>query len=242
MPLQMWGWKKQMLTAVDSKGEKAETECRYTGGETEEHLWMKKSLFQEFSNTNLYKYIELEYRVEGRIADIYLVNRLGRKVAVECQVSNLDITEFRKKTAFYSYKGIYTIWIFGGNIDLDRRLIKLVHTNGSRLSYQSSETERKCHRWYYGRIYYFYNDKIYAVHFHPIENWSPSSCDECLEQAQCQYPVPSDCPKYKPGYFHRPSAQREISIYPVDNLRLVCIDRKDKLRIAKFNEPAWWKI
>lgn len=218
----------------------AETKCQYTVGETEEHLWMKKFLYQEFSKSDFYKDIELEYKVNSQIADIHLVNRLDKRIVVECQVSNLDIAEFRKKTAYYSYQGVYTVWVFSGNNELDRRLIKLVHTNGSRLNYTSGEVERKCHRWYYGRIYYFYNDRIYAVHFYPIESWIPSSCDECLEQAECK--DTSQCPKYKAGYFHRPQALREISIHPINNLRLVCIDRKDKLRIAKFNEPTWWKV
>lgn len=215
-----------MLTVVNDKREKT----------------VENFLYQEFSNSNLYKDIQLEYRVEDQIADIYLVNKLDKRIVIECQVSNLDIAEFRKKTAYYSYQGIYTIWIFSGKSELDRCLIKLVHTNGSRLNYTSSEVERKCHRWYYGRIYYFYNERIYAVHFHPIESWVPSSCDECLGQAQCPYTDPAKCPRYKTGYFRRPEALREISIYPVSNLRLVCIDRKDKLRIAKFNEPTWWKI
>lgn len=220
----------------------AETKCLYTVGETEEHLWMKKFLYQEFSKVNFYKDIELEYKVGNQISDIYLVNGQDKKISVECQVSSLDIAEFRKKTAYYSYQGIYTLWIFSGNSELDKRLIKLVHTKGARLNYTSSEVERKCHRWYYGRIYYFYNDKIYAVHFHPVEKWVPSSCDECLEQSRCPYPDPTQCPKYKTGYFCRPQALREVSVYPVNNLRLVCTDRKDRLRIAKFNEPTWWKV
>lgn len=220
----------------------AETQCQYKINETEEHLWMEKKLYQKFVNSNLYKDAELEYRIGNQIADIYLINGNNRKIAVECQISNLDIAEFRRKTAYYSYQGIYSLWIFSGNSELEKRFIKLVHTRGSKLNYTSTEVDLKCHRWYYGRFYYFYNDNVYAIHFHPIENWVPSSCDECIEQPHCSYRDPAQCVKYKPGYFRRPRALREVSIYPVNNMKLVCIDRKDKLRIAKFNEPAWWKI
>lgn len=220
----------------------AETKCQYGTGETEEHLLMKKSLYQKFLKTNLYKEVQLEHRLGEQVADIHLLNGQNKKIVAECQVSDLDIAEFKKKTASYSYQGIYTLWIFSGNTELDKRLIKLIHTNGSKLNYTSSEVERKCHRWYYGRIYYFYNDCIYAIHFHPVERWVPSSCDECLEQTNCPYPEPKKCPKYRTGYFHKPQTLREISIYPINSLRLVCIDRKDKLRIAKFNEPHWWHI
>lgn len=221
----------------------AENGCRHGAPETELHLWMKKCLYQRFSKTSLYQEVKLEYRIGDCIADIYLKNMRKQEIAIECQTSSLDITEFRRKTAYYSYRGIYTLWLFSGNIELDKRMVKLVHSHGSRLNYSADEVERKCHRWFYGRIYYFYNDKIYAIHFHPIERWVPSSCDECLEQTlKCPYPEPTKCPKYRPGYFRRPKALMEISIYPIIQPRLMCVDRKDKLRIAKFNEPAWWKV
>ena len=220
----------------------AESTCQYDKLETELHLWMKKFLYQKFSKSALYKKIRLEYRIGDCIADLCLVNMRNYQIAIECQVSSLDIAEFKRKTVYYSYRGIYTLWLFSGNHELDKRLAKLVHSHGSRLSYSTDEVERKCHRWFYGRIYYFYNDKIYAIHFYPVEHWVPSSCDECLEQAICTYPDPTQCPKYKPGYFRRPKTLREISVYPAVQPRLVCVDRKDKLRIARFNEPTWWKI
>lgn len=219
-----------------------ETECGYMAGETEEHLWMKMYLYEEFSKSNLFKKIEPEYRIEDRISDIYLVNKQDKQIAVECQISNLDINEFRKKTAYYSYKGIYSLWIFSENNELDKRLIRLVNTNGSRLNYTPSEIEKRCHRWFYGRFYYFYNDKIYAIHLHPIEKWVPSSCEECLDEPSCTNKNQGECAKYSPGYFYRAKESREVSIYSVNNFRMMCVDRKDKLRIAKFNEPVWWKI
>lgn len=224
----------------------AEGTCEYIANETEQHLWMKQYFYNELSKSNLYKKIELEYRVGDKIADLYIINAQDKHVAIECQVSNLDIAEFRKKIAYYSYKGIYSLWVFSGDSELDKRFIKLVNTRGSRLNYKSSEVERRCHRWYYGRFYYFYNDKIYAVHLHPVERWIPSSCEECLNEPACpRKDVPksaAQCDKYTSGYFVRPKELREISIYPVDNLKLACVDRKDRLRIAKFNEPAWWMI
>lgn len=220
----------------------AENGCWHGAPETELHLWIKKYLYQKFLGSSLYQEVKLEYKIGDRIADIYLKNMRRQEIAVECQTSGLDITEFRRKTAYYSYRGIYTLWLFSGNTELDKRMVKLVHSHGSRLNYSTDEVGRKCHRWFYGRFYYFYNNRIFAVHLHPIERWVPSSCDECLQQARCPYAKPAKCPKYRTGYFRRPKTLREISIYPVVQSKLMCIDRKDKLRIAKFNEPAWWKI
>jgi len=203
---------------------------------------MKKVIYQTLVNSALCKDIAIEYPIGDRIADIFLKNSQGKEVAIECPSSSLDILEFRKKIAYYSYKGIYGLWIFSGNTELDKRLVKLVHARGARLYYKSTELERRCHKWYYGRFYYFYNNTVYAVHLHPIEKWVASSCDECIDESRCEYPERADCPKYSEGHFQKPKELREISIYPVTNFRLMCVDRKDKLRIAKFNEPTWWKV
>jgi competence CoiA-like predicted nuclease len=210
--------------------------------ETQGHLYAKNILYEKFLQSGFYKDTELEYRAEERIVDIFLTNLQGKCIAVECQASDIDITEFRKKTAYYSYKGIYCLWVFLGNPELDKRLLRLVNTKGSRLNFLPGEVEKKCHRWYYGRFYYFYNDKIYSIHFHPLEKWRPSSCEECLDEPRCIYKDKSQCSRYAPGYFIRNKKSVEISICPVDNMKLFCVDRKDRLRIAKFNEPSWWRV
>lgn len=220
----------------------AETGCAYSVGETQKHILMKKNIYQILQNSNHYKKIELEYKIDDKIADVYLINRSNKKIAVECQVSPLDIIEFRKKTAYYSYRDVYVLWVFSGNTVLDKLILKLANTKDGRLNYRSTEVERKCHRWYYGRMYYFYNGQIYAIHFYPVERWIPDSCDECLDQVQCRFKNPKECQKYSMGYFNKPKSLKEISICHIKNVKLDCIDRKDRLRIAKFNEPAWWKI
>lgn len=219
-----------------------ESGCCYADGESEEHLLLKESLYHLFRESGLYKEIRLEHRIGNQIADLYLKNRQDKGIAIECQVSDLDIAEFRRRTASYSYKGLYVLWVFAVNTELNKRFLKLVNSRGSRLNYRSAEVERKCHRWFYGRFYYSYNSRIYAVHLHSLKRWIPSSCDECLDQGQCPYPAPAQCPKYRGGYFRKPGSLREISIYPVRNMKLMCIDRKDRLRVAKFNEPSWWKV
>ena len=216
--------------------------CRYCDGETEEHLLLKKMMYYLFRESGLYKEIRLEHRIGNQIADLYLKNNRGRSIAVECQVSDLDIAEFRRRTASYSYKGLYVLWVFAVNTELNKRFLKLIHNRSSRLNYQATEVERKCHRWFYGRFYYSYNERIYAVHLHSVKKWVPSSCDECLDQGQCPYPEPRQCPKYRDGYFRKPGTLREISVHPVNDMKLLCVDRKDRLKIAKFNEPSWWKV
>jgi len=218
-----------------------ESSCQYSTGETELHLRMKRFLCEKFIESCLYKKIELEYKIDKCIADLYLQDKQDREVAIECQVSPLDIDDFRKKTAYYSYRNIYSLWIFSGNKKMDECLPKLAHNYGAKLNYLADEVERKCHRWFYGRIYYFYNDKIYAVHFHPIEKWIPSSCEECRDDIRCPYSDRAKCPKYKPGHFRRPKALREISIHLIIPSRLVCVQRKDRMKIAGFGESNWWK-
>ncbi len=220
----------------------AETQCKYGSNESELHLWVKKSLYQWFSQSSLYKQVSLERQCGDFIADLLLENKRSQKIAVECQVSNIEIDDFRKKTAKYSYQGIFTLWVFAGDARLDKNLLQLVHSPGSRLRFLTDPVQRKCHRWYYGKIYYFYNNNLYAIHFHSQDRWQPGSCEECLRQPNCSYPNPRQCPQYRPGYMRKPKSLREISIYPIDRARLSCILRPDRLRIARFNEPAWWKV
>lgn len=220
----------------------AEAACKYGSQESELHLWLKKNFYQWFTVSSLYKHVDLECRIGDFIADLLLENKRSQRIAVECQCSNIEIDYFRKKTAYYSYQGIFTLWVFAGNALLDKCLVKLVHSPGSRLRYSTDPLQRKCHRWYYGKIYYFYNDNLYAIHFHSQERWQPGSCEECLQQTNCPYPNLRQCPQFRPGYMRKAKSLREISIYPIDQARLICILRPDRLRIARFNEPTWWKV
>src|SRR5690242_4705235 len=63
-------------------------------GETLEHLAMKQWVYDHFSLLDDVSICELEWPLRdiGRRADVYLEGDWGR-VAVECQVSNLDYKE-----------------------------------------------------------------------------------------------------------------------------------------------------
>jgi len=203
---------------------------------------MKNELHDRFCKAALFQDISLEHELGEYKTDIFLKNKRLQSIAVTCHNSSITVAEFRKKTAYYSYQEVFNLWIFTGDVELDKCLIKLIHSPGSRLRYDTNELQRKCHRWYYGKIYYFYRGKIYAIHFHPLTRWQPGSCDECLQQDSCGYVDRRQCPQYREGYFRSSKTLREISVYHVEQLKIMCVLRKDRLRIAKFNEPAWWKI
>lgn len=206
------------------------------------HVEMKHILYNLFKNSGYYKEVKLKYKVRDFTPDIYLVDNRKNQIVVECEENSIGIEEFKRKTAYYSYQGYYVLWVFTPNNVLDNLFLRLVHNPGGRLRYTISEVERRIHKWYYGRVYYLYNEKIYSAHFFPQGVFYPPSCSECIKQSECTYDNKHLCPDYKPGYYKFSRTQREVGIYPVIGGKLVCTTRSDRILIAKFNDPTWWKI
>lgn len=138
--------------------------CTWWEPETEKHLRMKEVMMKLLRRDNKIEVAEFEYKlkyVEGinLYPDIYIFLRNGKRVAVECQVSNKPLQDFILKTERYSSLGIHTLWVFSDDEyhtdDNDERRI-------SNIRLQS-------HYWNFGRIYVLINGNLYAVHFYPVQ-------------------------------------------------------------------------
>jgi len=125
--------------------------------ETKEHIQMKKFFCKFFKLNPL---INLEVNLGFAIPDIYIPKE---KIAIEVQRSELSYKKFIERTENYTKNGIYVLWVF--HEDLVKENV--------------SNTLKKAHEIYYGRIYVFKEwtivhkesqeketkETIYPVHF-----------------------------------------------------------------------------
>lgn len=77
--------------------------------ESQVHYEVKYFLYKSFYN--IYKFVDIEHNLNGRVADLFYINTKGNKTAYEIQKSNLSIEEISARTNFYREKGIYVIWL-----------------------------------------------------------------------------------------------------------------------------------
>lgn len=101
-------------------------ECEYeTEPETEVHFYAKRvveSIFRHFSETDKTCLFEKEYKITdseiemSKYADVYCESKKSeRKLVVEVQQANYDITHFLDKILFYIYRGYTVVYLFIGN-------------------------------------------------------------------------------------------------------------------------------
>ena len=85
--------------------------CVWWEPESKLHLDMKL-LFKKSleSNPNVVK-VELEYQIGDLFADVYFETNNGRKIAVECQISDRSLSDMNHKTRHYFHHGVLTWWV-----------------------------------------------------------------------------------------------------------------------------------
>lgn|GEM_PF-2752298 len=220
----------------------AESECPYGAEETETHLRMKEFLFNYYSGKPFVRMAELEYFCHGNIADVYLEDRKGNSFAIECQCSPIEKPEMINRTKQYSKKGIYTLWIFGARQSLDEKLKRMKNGIIFEPEYFSNETEKMSHTWNYGRVYYFFEDRIYSIHFEPVNRWIPGACEGCLKEKQCDFKKKGGCPDFFEGRLKTAKNLRRISVREVHPLVPVGFKRQSGLRFGRFLDRRWWNI
>jgi competence CoiA-like predicted nuclease len=86
------------------------SECEHEP-ESQEHLQMKKICFERFVDIYGEGNVELEKRLEGNIADVFV----KPNIAIECQVSPLSLDKWMDRTFNYNGNGIYVLWIISFN-------------------------------------------------------------------------------------------------------------------------------
>lgn len=138
--------------------------------ETIEHKTMKQYWYDIFPKFNLINSRKLEYRIGDQIIDVYFKLRNGKKIAIECQNSQISAKKLIDRTKNYTMKDIYVLWIFNGyGSFVSDKKNPLNEDNVSVIG-----VERRVHRLYGGRVYYMnvLGDKIlnppYALHFAPF--------------------------------------------------------------------------
>ena len=138
--------------------------------ETVEHKTMKDYWYHIFPLFNSIKNRKLEYWLGDQIADVYFeLQENDEKVAIECQNSPISSKKIMERTAKYTNKGIYVLWVFNasGSVVSEQKAPR----NNKNVRVLKEET--RVHNLYSGRIYYMnvVGEEVihppYAIHFSP---------------------------------------------------------------------------
>ena len=138
--------------------------------ETVEHKTMKDYWYHIFPLFNSIKSRTLEYWLGDQIADVYFeLRENGEKVAIECQNSPISSKKLMERTAKYTNKGIYVLWVFNasGSVVSEEKFPQ----NSEKVRVLKEET--RVHNLYSGRIYYMnvVGEEVisppFAIHFSP---------------------------------------------------------------------------
>jgi len=181
---------------------KKKSKCNFEP-ETERHIQMKKFFIDKL---NLSK-DNIEVYLGFAKPDIFLQNS---NIAIEVQHSTLTYSEFIYRTTRYSNNNIYTLWIFDNN---------LLKTN-------ISSVLKKAHELYFGRVYIFFKDSIFPVHFNSIGRW--------IDNDYFGY-------KYWKWYKKRKEFNFGKKIKNFSFLTTKNTWKNNNFKIAKFTDKNWWK-
>jgi competence CoiA-like predicted nuclease len=207
--------------------------CVWWEPETQVHLLMKQEIIEILKSDNDTVFAELEYKLNlnGNILfpDVYVELRDGKKIAIECQVSNKPLSDFIEKTEQYSDSEIYTLWIFPSeDYSNDYNIVPVI--------------QRQSHTWNFGRVYTFDVSKtnttrnmIIGVHYKGV----------CKREKPIYNPnnyPPFDVRRYlitNPHIDWRPRTLKQTSISIIKKTSLLCIEN-DGVKIARFYDRKWW--
>jgi competence CoiA-like predicted nuclease len=218
----------------------SENACMYYAGETELHRRMKRFICDYFLRAPYIRSADVEVSLDNLVADLSMEGRDGKRMAVECQVTPIEERELMRRTVAYSKQGVYVLWVLGGRHELDRCISRLKHSRLASLPHQVNEIEKRLHRLYYGRFYYFFNDRIYPVHMEAAERWVRGSCEGCSREMECGPEERERCEIHRPGYMGSMVKKQQITIGNLSSYRPVCIERRGGLKLARFMDKRWW--
>lgn len=89
---------------------KPQDQCEW-GGESADHLEMKHWFLQALFCAPWVKSVEPEVRIQNMRADVLVESHSGRKIAIECQVSDLPAERVKEKTQLYAREGIECLYV-----------------------------------------------------------------------------------------------------------------------------------
>ena len=133
--------------------------CNYEP-ETETHLFMKKRMCEFF---NLNPKEVCEFNLNFAIPDLYLKDK---KVAIECQASQISVKNFVERTLTYHQNGIFVLWIWDWNLWKNNKGIRMMESIVKPL--------------YQNRIYFIKNGFIFSYQF-----TGPNICIEIQKPTLC---------------------------------------------------------
>ena len=151
----------------------------------------------------------IEFNLNFSIPDLYIPER---KIVIEVQNSPLEYSKFIERTNNYSKNNIFVLWIF----------------HHSLLKDSVSETLKKAHELYFGRIYIYKDNKIFPVHLESDGRWIEPN-DFSTHEGYYKY--------YKKRKIHNLGKKIEnFSLLKVENTF-----RNNNFKIARFYDKQFWK-
>ncbi len=155
-----------VLGYFQHKGNKA---CGFEP-ETIEHKTMKSYWYENFPKFNPIKTKVLEKKVGDQIVDVYFELQNDKKIAIECQNSQISKKKLIERTKNYTKKDIYVLWIFNG-------IGTCVSDSKNPRNEEDKAVlgvEKRVHSLYGGRVYYMnvtgstVIEPPYCLHFAPF--------------------------------------------------------------------------
>lgn len=221
--------------------------CVWWEPETEEHLLMKQEIMELLKRDNDVVLAEFEHKLNLNsnilFPDVYLELANGKRIAIECQVSNKPFDMFLQKTELYSENNIYTLWIFPLTNFLTDGAINDYHT--------VPIIQRQSHTWNWGRIYTL---DVNALNFHParenvIIGVHLKGVYKRREKALLVDGYSNRFWLTKDGHEnseedvieidYRPRTPKETFSFILNKASLLCIEN-DGMKIARFYDKKWW--
>ena len=147
---------KKGRVKVDHFAHMPASDCSYGSGESEEHRQAKKEIYQALKNHPQVSKLKLERSLGDVRPDIsfYLCST---PIAIEVQVSTLPLDTIDRRTASYTSKGIYLLWVSPYD-----RAMKYIQKYSPRL------WEKYIHTMYFGKVYYWSEGQtLQPVRFDP---------------------------------------------------------------------------
>jgi competence protein CoiA len=138
---------------------KPPTSCEYGKGESEEHRRAKQSIYDALQERPGVDSLELEKYFGRVIADVFFVVN-QKQIAIEVQVSKLDLKRIAQRTLEYTRLGVYVLWLPIFSEPLEEPF------------YAPKIWEKWLHTVYFGKVYYWVEGlKVCPISYKAIKEY-----------------------------------------------------------------------
>ena len=184
--------------------------------ESIEHKTMKSFWYEKFPEFNLIKTRKLEYKIGDQIIDVYFELHNRKKIAVECQNSQISSKKLVERTKNYTNKDIHVLWVFNGCGSFVSDEKNPRNEDGKGVL----GVEKKAHNLYGGRVYYMnvsgntIIDPPFCLHFAPYFEHKTSDFNYL-------------------GYDKYYKDKRSTVVGMIPSLKILCVEYKG-YKLARF--------